>query len=272
MCCKDLWYLEVEKPAQPGRVQLQKALTDSLEVHWTASPTADAYILQIMKYDYPPATSTVSLFPFILYDIQTEDEIGTNEFPSILFKLPALSTPTATTTQAKAAAANTTTTASAPAPVVAKAAAPAPTVISGPPALVPVIRQPVTAAGASPARPVPVPVLVSPKNSTASAVASPTVLRGSVESFSLVSQCRWTLLLVLTFLFVCVCVLQWPPLLRPAPWWPPLGAPPRPSSGPAAQPRGLWRGLPGLWSAFQAPLEPGRRDSVSSGCRGLQER
>ncbi|XP_034244571.1 host cell factor 1-like isoform X2 [Thrips palmi] len=151
VCCKDLWYLEVEKPAQPGRVQLQKALTDSLEVHWTASPTADAYILQIMKYDYPPATST----------------------------LPALSTSTATTTQAKAALTNTTTTtASAPTPVVAKAAAPTPTVISGPPALVPVIRQPQVSAApaASPARSVPVPVLVSPKPTNATA-ASPTVLR-----------------------------------------------------------------------------------------------
>ena len=58
----------MEKPAQPGRVQLAKALTDSLEVYWTASPTADAYILQIQEYELPTTTGVppVSLICFYI--------------------------------------------------------------------------------------------------------------------------------------------------------------------------------------------------------------
>lgn len=55
VCCKDLWFLEAEKPAAPGRVQLVRAMTNSLEINWTPSPNADSYILQIQKYDMPPA-------------------------------------------------------------------------------------------------------------------------------------------------------------------------------------------------------------------------
>lgn len=54
MCCKDLWYLEVDKPAAPGRVALVKAGTHSLEVNWQGSPSTQTYILQIQKYDLPP--------------------------------------------------------------------------------------------------------------------------------------------------------------------------------------------------------------------------
>ncbi|XP_043283466.1 host cell factor isoform X2 [Venturia canescens] len=57
VCCKDLWYLEVSKPPAPSRVQLVRASTHSLEVSWTATPSAQYYILQIQKYDMPPATS-----------------------------------------------------------------------------------------------------------------------------------------------------------------------------------------------------------------------
>jgi len=55
VCCKDLWYLEAELPAAPGRVQLVRAMTNSLEVNWTSTPNADSYLLQIDKYDMPPA-------------------------------------------------------------------------------------------------------------------------------------------------------------------------------------------------------------------------
>lgn len=47
MCCKDLWYLEVDKPAAPGRVALVKAGTQSLEVNWTGAPQTQTYILQV---------------------------------------------------------------------------------------------------------------------------------------------------------------------------------------------------------------------------------
>jgi len=56
VCFKDLWFLETEKPPNPSRVQLVRASTNTLEVCWGAVPTADAYLLQLMKYDMPPAT------------------------------------------------------------------------------------------------------------------------------------------------------------------------------------------------------------------------
>ena len=64
VCCKDLWYLETEKPPAPGRVQLVRASTHSLEVCWSGVPTADGYCLQIQKYDMPP-TATASSTPTI---------------------------------------------------------------------------------------------------------------------------------------------------------------------------------------------------------------
>jgi len=54
VCCKDLWYLETEKPTPPSRVQLVRAATNTLEICWGAVPTADCYLLQIQKYDIPP--------------------------------------------------------------------------------------------------------------------------------------------------------------------------------------------------------------------------
>ncbi|KAF8766626.1 Host cell factor 1 like protein [Argiope bruennichi] len=56
VCCKDLWFLETDKPPAPCRVQLIRASTNSLEVHWTPLPTADSYVLQIQKYDMPPSS------------------------------------------------------------------------------------------------------------------------------------------------------------------------------------------------------------------------
>ncbi|XP_043565857.1 host cell factor 2-like isoform X1 [Chiloscyllium plagiosum] len=60
VCCKDLWYLETEKPPAPSRVQLVRASTNSLEVCWGAVPTADAYLLQLQKYDMPPSAATTT--------------------------------------------------------------------------------------------------------------------------------------------------------------------------------------------------------------------
>ncbi|XP_076099763.1 host cell factor 1-like isoform X2 [Mytilus galloprovincialis] len=55
VCFKDLWFLETEKPPAPSRVQLVRASTNTLEVCWGSVPTADAYLLQLQKYDLPPA-------------------------------------------------------------------------------------------------------------------------------------------------------------------------------------------------------------------------
>lgn len=43
-----------EKPPAPSKVQLVRASTNTLEVCWGAVPTADAYLLQLQKYDMPP--------------------------------------------------------------------------------------------------------------------------------------------------------------------------------------------------------------------------
>lgn len=51
VCCKDLWYLEVEKPVPPAKVQLSRAATNMLEVSWPVLPGAEGYLLQICKYD-----------------------------------------------------------------------------------------------------------------------------------------------------------------------------------------------------------------------------
>lgn len=48
VCCKDMWYLEVDRPAPPSRVSLVKAGTHSLEVNWNSSPSTQVYILQVM--------------------------------------------------------------------------------------------------------------------------------------------------------------------------------------------------------------------------------
>jgi len=55
VCFKDLWFLETEKPPPPSRVQLVRASTNTLEVCWGSVPTADAYLLQLQKYDMPPS-------------------------------------------------------------------------------------------------------------------------------------------------------------------------------------------------------------------------
>ncbi|GIY10346.1 host cell factor 1 [Caerostris darwini] len=56
VCCKDLWFLETDKPPAPSRVQLIRASTNSLEVHWGAVPTGESYLLQLQKYDIPPSS------------------------------------------------------------------------------------------------------------------------------------------------------------------------------------------------------------------------
>lgn len=71
MCCKDLWQLEVEKPAAPGRVQLVRASTNSLELCWPSVSTADGYLLQIQKYDICPGRDTPSQSPALIQNTLT---------------------------------------------------------------------------------------------------------------------------------------------------------------------------------------------------------
>ncbi|CAF93413.1 unnamed protein product, partial [Tetraodon nigroviridis] len=63
VCCKDLWYLETERPSAPSRVQLVRANTSSLEVSWGPSQTADTYLLQVQKYDIPATPAAAAPAP-----------------------------------------------------------------------------------------------------------------------------------------------------------------------------------------------------------------
>lgn len=47
VCCKDLWYLDTEKPPAPSQVQLIKATTNSFQVKWDDVPTVEGYLLQL---------------------------------------------------------------------------------------------------------------------------------------------------------------------------------------------------------------------------------
>ncbi|XP_072928090.1 host cell factor 1-like isoform X1 [Hemitrygon akajei] len=86
VCCKDLWYLETEKPPAPGKVQLVRASTNSLEVSWGAVPTADSYLLQLQKYDVP-ATTAAAVTPL------TNSAIRPSSSPAPAATAPASSSP-----------------------------------------------------------------------------------------------------------------------------------------------------------------------------------
>ncbi|KAH8403600.1 hypothetical protein KR222_003111 [Zaprionus bogoriensis] len=58
VCCKDLWYLEVTKPLYAVKVALVRASTHALELSWTATTFAAAYVLQIQKIEQAQVTTT----------------------------------------------------------------------------------------------------------------------------------------------------------------------------------------------------------------------
>uniref|UniRef100_A0A7M4FN10 Host cell factor 1 n=1 Tax=Crocodylus porosus TaxID=8502 RepID=A0A7M4FN10_CROPO len=47
VCCKDLWYLDTEKPPALSQVQLIRATTNSFQVKWDEVPTVEGYLLQL---------------------------------------------------------------------------------------------------------------------------------------------------------------------------------------------------------------------------------
>jgi host cell factor len=80
VCCKDMWFLETDVPLIPGKVQLLKPTTNSLEVTWTGVPTADAYLLQIQKVEATPLPelpeASTSASPM---NVNLERKMSTNE-------------------------------------------------------------------------------------------------------------------------------------------------------------------------------------------------
>ncbi|CAG9829592.1 unnamed protein product [Diabrotica balteata] len=93
VCCKDLWYIDVDKPPAPGRVSLVKAGTHNLEVNWTGAISVHTYILQIQKCEiHPlteskiPATSTALVSSFLTPKTtaaSVQNSITTNDMTSV---------------------------------------------------------------------------------------------------------------------------------------------------------------------------------------------
>ncbi|KAM6418579.1 host cell factor 2 isoform 3-T3 [Pluvialis apricaria] len=59
VCCKDLWYLDTEKPPAPSQVQLIRATTNSFQVKWDEVPTVEGYLLQLHADSPVPSVAGV---------------------------------------------------------------------------------------------------------------------------------------------------------------------------------------------------------------------
>ncbi|KAG8439420.1 hypothetical protein GDO86_005579, partial [Hymenochirus boettgeri] len=47
VCCKDLWYVDVDTPLPPSQVQLIQATTNSFHLKWGELPAVEGYLLQL---------------------------------------------------------------------------------------------------------------------------------------------------------------------------------------------------------------------------------
>lgn len=81
VCCKDMWYLEVEQPSSMNKVQLVRAATNDLEVCWNPLHSVEYYLLQIQKYDVPPSSHSASVIPSKLFLPKIPKLDSTNAIP-----------------------------------------------------------------------------------------------------------------------------------------------------------------------------------------------
>ncbi|CAG9828310.1 unnamed protein product [Diabrotica balteata] len=78
--CKDLWYLDVDRPPSPGLVELLKAEMHSIKVKWRGALPADTYLLQVRKCKYVATTetNTSATRPVLVPTTKTNILVGTN--------------------------------------------------------------------------------------------------------------------------------------------------------------------------------------------------
>ncbi|KAK2892945.1 hypothetical protein Q8A67_012933 [Cirrhinus molitorella] len=84
VCCKDLWYLETERPSTPGAVFLVKSTINMLHVAWRPLPAAECYLLQLQPITSRSASGDPQSTPTLPQDtdrkesVQKESQPGAN--------------------------------------------------------------------------------------------------------------------------------------------------------------------------------------------------
>ncbi|XP_021706289.1 host cell factor isoform X2 [Aedes aegypti] len=177
VCCKDLWYLEVERPTAASRVQLVRASTHSLELCWPSVPSAAYYILEVQKIPQPPPTPPAAPAPAPVPSITPTPAAAAAASPA--HTPAAIASPIAAIPQPVPVAA-------AAAGSMSPAAAQLPAgLTSGEPHLPqPIIKTLPGRAVASPIAVSPSPVAVHPSASPLAGSASPNILQTAAQAIS----------------------------------------------------------------------------------------